>query len=55
MRECRTEKRANGGKSRHESSETGIEPTVLEVPNEPGKSYQAFRVVRYLDPSRRRG
>lgn len=25
-----------------------------EVPDEPGQSYQAFRVVRYLDPSRQR-
>lgn len=26
-----------------------------EVPNEPGKSYQAYRMVRLLDPTQRRG
>jgi len=26
-----------------------------DVPNEPGKSYQAYRVVRYFDPAKRHG
>ncbi len=35
--------------------DTVVFEAYAEVPNEPGQSYQAYRVVRFLDPSKRRG
>ena len=35
--------------------DTVVFEAYADVPNQPGASYQAYRVVRYFDPAKRRG